>query len=52
MGIIGSILTIILGIFVLVFTSHIVFTILGWAAIVIGIIWTFRNLKAGNRTDL
>ena len=53
MSIIGSIIALVAGILLLVWTTHIVLTILGWVCIIAGAFWLLKNLLGDrNRTDL
>lgn len=54
MDFIGSIIAVVIGVLLLVWTAHIILHILAWILIVGGIIWVIRYLvgRRGNRTDL
>jgi uncharacterized membrane protein len=53
MDLIGSIIAIVIGVLLLVWTVHIVLTILGWVLIVVGGVWLVRNLLGRrSRSDL
>lgn len=51
MDLIGSIIAIVIGVLLVVWTFHIVLSILGWVLIVAGAIWLLKNL-VGRRSDL
>lgn len=51
MDLAGSIIALVIGIILIVWTVHIVLTILGWVLIVAGAIWLLRHLL-GSRNRL
>lgn len=53
MDLIGSIIAIVIGVLLLVWTIHVVLTILGWVLIIAGAIWLLKNLVGRrSRSDL
>jgi len=49
MDLIGSIIALVIGIILIIWTVHIVLTILGWVLIIAGAVWLLKNLL-GRRT--
>lgn len=54
MDLLSSIIAIVFGVILIIWTAHIVLTILGWVLIIGGAIWLIRHLVGhrGSRTDL
>lgn len=54
MDLLSAIIAVVLGVVLIIWTAHLVLTILGWILVIGGAIWLFRHLVGhkGSRTDL